>query len=68
MKRYAKKLRHRRSGPGDTWHLGELFIRIRGERYYLWRAVDQDGQVLDILVQKRRNTGAYVKCMLCTIT
>ena len=55
---FAKKLRHRRGRPGDTWHLDEMFIRIRGERYYLWRAVDQDGQVLDILVQKRRNTGA----------
>ena len=38
--------------------MDKLFIRIRGERYYLWRAVDQDGQTLDILVQKRRNTGA----------
>ncbi len=55
---FAKKLRHRRSQPGDTWHLDEMFIRIRGERYYLWRAVDQDGQTLDILVQKRRNTHA----------
>ena len=55
---FAKRVRHRRGRPGDTWHLDELFIRIRGERYYLWRAVDQDGQVLDILVQKRRNTGA----------
>ena len=55
---FAKKLRQRRGRPGDTWHLDEVFIRIRGERSYLWRAVDQDGQVLDILVQKRRNTGA----------
>ncbi len=55
---FAKKLRRRRGQPGDTWHLDELFIRIRGERYYLWRAVDQDGHTLDILVQKRRNTGA----------
>ncbi len=55
---FAKKLRHRRGRPGDTWHLDEMFIRIRGERYYLWRAVDQDGQTLDILVQKRRNTHA----------
>ena len=55
---FARKLRHRRGRPGDTWHLDELFIRIRGERYYLWRAVDQDGQTLDILVQKRRNTHA----------
>ena len=55
---FAKRLRHRRGRPGDTWHLDELFIRIRGERYYLWRAVDQDGQTLDILVQKRRSTSA----------
>ena len=54
----AKKLRHRRGPPGDTWHIDELFIRIRGETYYLWRAVDQDGQTLDILVQKRCNTQA----------
>ena len=53
---FAKKLRHRRGRPSGTWHLDELFIRIRGERYYLWRAVDQDRQVLDILVQKRRST------------
>lgn len=59
----AKKLHHRQGLPGDTWHLDELFIRIRGTRYYLWRAVDQDGQVLDILVQKRRNTKA-AQCML----
>lgn len=55
---FAKKLRRRRGQPGDTWHLDELFIRIRGARYYLWRAVDQDGETLDILVQKRRNTKA----------
>ncbi len=55
---FAKKLRHRQGRPGDSWHLDELFIRIRGERYYLWRAVDQDGQTLDILVQKRRNIRA----------
>ena len=40
---FAKKLRHRRSWPGDTWHLDELFIRISGERNYLWRAAEQCG-------------------------
>ncbi len=55
---FAKKLRHRRGRPGDTWHLDEMFIRMGGKRYYLWRAVDQDGETLDILVQKRRNTHA----------
>jgi len=55
---FAKKLRHRRGRPGDTWYLDEMFITMGGARYYLWRAVDQDGETLDILVQKRRNTRA----------
>jgi DDE domain len=44
---YANHLRHRRPRPGDRWHLDEVFLRIQGERHYLWRAVDQDGTVLD---------------------
>jgi putative transposase len=40
---------------GDTWYLDEVFIKIHGELHYLWRAVDQDGDTIDILVQKRRN-------------
>jgi putative transposase len=52
---FARKLRRRRPKPGETWHLDEMFIRIRGELHYLWRAVDQHGVVLDILVQERRN-------------
>jgi len=44
--------------PGDKWHMDEVFIRIQGEVRYLWRAVDQDGIVLDILVQTRRDAGA----------
>ena len=55
---FAKKLCHRRGQQEDTWYLDEMFITIGGARYYLWRAVDQDGEVLDILVQKRRNTRA----------
>src|SRR3712207_8297787 len=39
---FAAKLRRRRPKPGDTWHMDEVFIRIRGELHYLWRAVDQD--------------------------
>ena len=42
----------------DTWHLDEVFVRISGNQYYLWRAVDQEGGVLDILVQPRRNAKA----------
>lgn len=55
---FACKLRRRRSRPGDVWHLDEVFLRINGELHYLWRAVDQHGVVLDILVQSRRNAGA----------
>ncbi|MFD0208660.1 IS6 family transposase [Streptomyces hirsutus] len=55
---YANSLRRRQPRPGDTWHLDEVFIRINGEQKYLWRAVDQDGNVLDILAQDRRDTAA----------
>lgn len=55
---FAAKLRRRRPKPGDTWHLDEVFLRINGVLHYLWRAVDQHGVVLDILVQDRRNASA----------
>jgi putative transposase len=55
---YAKTLKRRRPQPGDKWFLDEVFIRIRGKLHYLWRAVDQHGNLLDILVQSRRNTKA----------
>jgi putative transposase len=58
---YANLLRRRRPRPGDKWHLDEVFLTIHGERHYLWRAVDQDGYVLDILVQRRRNKAAAKK-------
>jgi putative transposase len=58
---YANQLRRRRPRPGDTWHLDEVFLTINGERHYLWRAVDQDGNVLDILVQRRRDQKAAKK-------
>jgi len=52
---FAKRLRRRRPRPGDKWHMDEVFVRIQGQLHYLWRAVDQDGVVLDILVQSRRD-------------
>jgi putative transposase len=59
---YANQLRHRRPRPGDKWHLDEVFLTINRARHYLWRAVDQDGNVvLDILVQSRRNKKAAKK-------
>ena len=54
----AKEIRRRQPRPSDTWFLDEVFITIGGRRHYLWRAVDQDGDVLDILVQRRRNRAA----------
>ena len=59
--RYANALRRRRARPGDKWHLDEVFITIGGATHYLWRAVDQGGEVLDILVQRRRNKAAAKK-------
>jgi putative transposase len=51
---FVNGLCRRRARPGDKWHLDELFIKINGDRRYLWRAVDQDGNVLDILVRGLR--------------
>src|SRR5215831_8388781 len=59
---YAHQLRHRRPRPGDTWHLDEVFLTTKGKRHDLWRAVDQDGHILDILGQSRRNTREAKKC------
>jgi putative transposase len=55
---YAVGLRQRRARPGDKWHLDEVLLKIGGKRHWLWRAVDQDGIVLDILVQERRDQAA----------
>jgi putative transposase len=58
---YVNQLRRRRPEPGDKWHLDEVFLTSRGTRHYLWRAVDQDGNILDILVQRRRDKHAAKK-------
>ena len=58
---YARRLRRRRGRQGDTWYLDELFVKIQGQQQYLWRAVDEDGDVLDILVQSRRNRRAATR-------
>ena len=55
---YARRLRRRQGQLDDTWFLDEVFVSINGKRHYLWRAVDQDGDVIDILVQSRRNRRA----------
>jgi putative transposase len=55
---FAARLSKRRPRPGDAWHMDEVHLRINGGLFYLWRAVDQHGAVLDTLVQGRRNARA----------
>ena len=54
----ARNLRHMRPTPSDYWHLDEMVIVIRGRRHWLWRAVDNEGEILDFLVQSKRNAWA----------
>jgi putative transposase len=64
---YAKRIRASRGPLGDTWHLDEVYLKIDGCLRYLWRAVDQDGSVLDILVQRHRDkkaAGRFFKTLL----
>ncbi|MEC4680662.1 MAG: IS6 family transposase [Nitrospirota bacterium] len=55
---YARKLKKRQGRLGDTWHIAKVFVTIQGEQQYVWRAVDPDGEVIDILVQRRHNPRA----------
>jgi putative transposase len=57
----ARRLRVRRSKPHSRWHLDEMFVRIGGEQMYLWRAVDSEGEILEVLVQAKRNKQAAQK-------
>ena len=59
----AQNLRSSRPTPNDIWHLDEMVIVIRGKHHFLWRAVDSEGEVLDFLVQPRRNAKAALKLM-----
>jgi putative transposase len=59
----AANLRRRRGQPTGRWHLDEMVVKIGGRRMYLWRAVDDEGEVLDVLVQKRRNKHAALKLL-----
>jgi hypothetical protein len=60
---FARRLRHHRPRASGQWHLDEMVIRIHGEQMYLWRAVDHEGEILDMLVQRRRDKRAAVKLM-----
>jgi putative transposase len=59
----ARNLRQRRPPPSDQWHLDEMVVRIAGKHMYLWRAVDHEGEVLDMLVQRRRDKRAALRLM-----
>ena len=59
----AADLRRRRLKPHTTWHLDEVYLKIDGRMVYLWRAVDAEGEVLDVLVQSKRNKHAALKLM-----
>ena len=58
--KFAKEIRKKRAGQHSNWqwHLDEVFVKINGERFYLWRAVDHEGEVLECFVTKRRNKAA----------
>jgi putative transposase len=60
---FARELRRRRPRPTSQWHLDEMAVMIAGRQFWLWRAVDHEGEVLDLLVQRRRDKAAAVKLM-----
>ena len=55
---YARRLKRRHKGYGDTFYIDEIFVKINGKQQYLWRAVDQDGEVIDVFIQSRRDGAA----------
>ena len=59
---YARQLKRRQGRLGDTWFLDEVFVTINGQRQYLWRAIDQDGDVIEILVQSRATAEPQYAC------
>ena len=62
-KPFSDRIRQRAPARGDKWHLDEVVISIAGEQHWLWRAVDQDGFVLDVLIQRRRNSRVAQRLM-----
>jgi putative transposase len=56
--KYARRLKRKHRGYGDTFYLDEVFVKINGKQHYLWRAVDQDGEVVDVFLQSRRDAAA----------
>ena len=61
--KYAKRIKSRSEPPSPVWHLDEIYTKIGGKMVYLWRAVDDEGTVLDVIVQRRRNTKAATRLL-----
>jgi putative transposase len=53
--KYAKRLKRKHQGYGDTFFIDEVFVKISGKQHYLWRAIDQDGEVVDVYLQAKRD-------------
>jgi len=60
---YSKRIKSRSENPSPVWHLDEIYTKINGKMVYLWRAVDDEGTVLDVVVQRRRNTKAATRLL-----
>ena len=60
---YAKRIKSRAEAPSPVWHLDAIYTKINGKMVYLWRAVDDEGTVLDVLVQQRRNAKAAMRLL-----
>jgi len=60
---YSKRLKSRSEKPSPVWHLDEVYTKINGKMVYLWRAVDDEGTVLDVVIQTRRNTKAALRLL-----
>jgi len=60
-RKYARRLKRKHQGYGDTFYIDEVFVKIGGKQHYLWRAVDQDGEVVDVFLQARRDSKAAMR-------
>jgi putative transposase len=65
--RIAENLKKRRPGPSPRWHLDEMVCKVGGRRMYLWRAVDDEGEVLDLVMHRRRDTWTALKLLTALI-
>jgi transposase-like protein len=61
--KYARRLKRKNHGYGDTFYIDEVVIKINGKQHYLWRAIDQDGEVVDVFLQAKRNGPAVTTCL-----